>query len=183
VAISLLLLIGAGLFVRSLSNLQNLNPGFVRESVLLVNVSPQSSGYKGQRLRDYYETLLAKAGANPEVRAASLANITPLSNSRWNQDVSIQGYQWKPDEKPYVDFNAVSPRFFETLGIPIIAGRLSRQTQSPSPIPPTRLRDRGWSSSTKPWPNDSFPANRRLARASAAMKNSKWRSRTKSLAW
>ena len=47
VAISLLLLIGAGLFVRSLSNLQNLNPGFVRESILLVSVSPQSSGYQG----------------------------------------------------------------------------------------------------------------------------------------
>lgn len=123
VAISLLLLIGAGLFVRSLSNLQNLDPGFVRESVLLVSVSPQASGYKGQRLRDYYERLLAKASAYPDVRAASLANITPLSNSRWNQDVAIQGYTWKPDEKPFIDFNAVSPRFFETLGIPLIAGR------------------------------------------------------------
>ena len=65
VAISLLLLIGAGLFVRSLSNLQNLDPGFVRESVLLVSVSPQSSGYQGQRLRDYYERLLAKVGCIP----------------------------------------------------------------------------------------------------------------------
>ncbi len=139
VAISLLLLIGAGLFVRSLSNLQNLDPGFVRESVLLVNVSPQASGYQGQRLRDYYERLLAKAGAYPDVRVASLANITPLSNSRWNQDVAIQGYQWKPDEKPYIDFNAVSPRFFETLGIPLIAGRdftnLDSPTVTPDPKP------------------------------------------------
>jgi predicted permease len=135
VAISLLLLIGAGLFVRSLSNLQNLDPGFVRESVLLVSVSPQASGYQGQRLRDYYEHLLAKVGAYPDVRVASLANITPLSNSRWNQDVAIQGYQWKPDEKPYIDFNAVSPRFFETLGIPIIAGRDFREQDSPAVTP------------------------------------------------
>ena len=135
VAISLLLLIGAGLFVRSLSNLRNLDPGFVRESVLLVSVNPQASGYKGQRLRDYYERLLAKVGAYPDVRAASLANITPLSNSRWNQDVAIQGYQWKPDEKPYIDFNAVSPRFFETLGIPIIAGRDFTSQDSPAVTP------------------------------------------------
>jgi predicted permease len=135
VAISLLLLIGAGLFVRSLSNLENLDPGFVRENVLLVSVSPQSSGYQGQRLRDYYERLLAKVGANPGVRAASLANVTPLSNRRSNQDVAIQGYQWKPDEKPYIDFNAVSPRFFETLGIPIIAGRDFRDQDSPAVTP------------------------------------------------
>ena len=135
VAISLLLLIGAGLFVRSLSNLQNLDPGFVRETVLLVSVSPQSSGYQGQRLRDYYERLLAKVGAYRDVRAASLANITPLSNSRWNQDIAIQGYQWKPDEKPYVDFNSVSPRFFETLGIPIIGGRDFREQDSPAVTP------------------------------------------------
>jgi predicted permease len=135
VAISLLLLIGAGLFVRSLSNLQNLDPGFVRESVLLVNVSPQSSGYQGQRLRDYYERLLAKTSAYPDVRVASLASITPLAGSRWNQDVAIQGYQWKPDEKPYIDFNAVSPRFFETLGMPIIAGRDFREQDSPAVTP------------------------------------------------
>jgi predicted permease len=135
VAISLLLLIGAGLFVRSLSNLQNLDPGFVRESVLLVSVNPQASGYKGQRLRDYYERLLAKVGAYADVRAASLANLTPLSGSRWNQDVSIQGYQWKPDEKPYMDFNAVSPRYFATLGIPIIAGRDFTEQDNPTVTP------------------------------------------------
>ena len=84
---------------------------------------PRPRAHHGQRLRDYYERLLAKVGAYPDVRAASLANITPLSGSQWNGDVTIQGYQWKPDEKPYIDFNSVSPHFFETLGIPIIAGR------------------------------------------------------------
>ncbi len=118
VALSLLLLAGAGLFMRSLSNLEKLDPGFVRERVLLVSVNPQNSGYLGQRLRDYYERLLAKTSANPEVRVASLANITPLSNSRWNGDVSFLTYQWKPQERPYVDMNSVSPHFFETLGIP-----------------------------------------------------------------
>jgi len=140
VALSLLLLIGAGLFVRSLGNLEKLDPGFVRERVLAVSVNPQASGYKGQRLRDYYERLLSKAGSWPEVRSASLASITPLSGSRWNSDIRVQGYEFKPDEKPYVDFNSVSPRFFETLGIPLIAGRDFRDSDSPAftPDPPDK---------------------------------------------
>jgi predicted permease len=89
VATSLLLLIGAGLFLRSLQNLRSINPGFVRESVLLVTVSPQQSGYKGQRTREFYEQLLARVQALPQVRVASLANITPLSGSRWTGGLAV----------------------------------------------------------------------------------------------
>jgi hypothetical protein len=66
VAISMLLLIGAGMFVRSLANLKTLDPGSVRESVLMVNVNPQASGYTGQRLREFYERLLARTDELPE---------------------------------------------------------------------------------------------------------------------
>ena len=135
VATSLLLLIGAGLFVRSLSNLKTLDPGFVRERVLVVNVNPQASGYKGQRLRDYYETLLAKTRSWPEVRTASLAMITPLGGSRWNSGIRVEGYEFRPNEKPDVDFNAVSPHFFETMGIPLIAGRDFRDLDNPAFTP------------------------------------------------
>jgi predicted permease len=142
VAVSLLLLIGAGLFVRSLRNLENLDPGFRRERVLVASVNPQASGYKGQRLRDYYERLVAKVGTAPEVRSASLVNITPLSGSRWNGDVTIDGYQWKPNERPYVDHNAVGPRFFETMGIPLIAGREFTDLDNPAFTPdPKPKRD------------------------------------------
>ncbi|HEY1241756.1 MAG TPA: ABC transporter permease, partial [Bryobacteraceae bacterium] len=135
VAASLLLLIGAGLFVRSLANLEALDPGFARDRILLVSVNPQASGYKGQRLRDYYETLLAKTRSWPEVRSAGLASITPLAGSRWNSDIRVEGYEFKPNEKPYVDFNAVSPQFFETMGIPILAGRDFRDQDSPAFTP------------------------------------------------
>jgi putative ABC transport system permease protein len=143
VAISLLLLIGAGLFVRSLRNLRTLDPGFTRESVLLVNINPQASGYKGQRLRGYYERLLSRVGAFPEVRAASLASITPLAGSRWNSDVTVQGYQRRPDEDPTVDFNEVSPGFFDTLGIPIIMGRDFTVQDSPATSPDVPERKLG----------------------------------------
>src|SRR5207244_3815292 len=135
VTLSLLLLIGAGLFVRSLANLESLDPGFARERVLLVSVNPQASGYLGPRLRGYYKRLLSKVSLFPEVRSASLANITPLQGSRWNGDIRVQGYEFKPDEKPYVDFNSVSPRFFETLGIPLLAGRDFRDQDSPAVTP------------------------------------------------
>ena len=71
----------------------------------------------------------------PEVRSASLANITPLAGSRWNSDITVEGYQFKPNEKPYVDFNSVGPRFFETLGIPLIAGRDFRDQDNPAFTP------------------------------------------------
>jgi hypothetical protein len=67
----------------------------------------------------------------PGTRAASLANITPLAGSRWNTGIAVEGYQRRADEKPYVDFNAVSPAYFETLSIPILAGRDFRAEDNP----------------------------------------------------
>ncbi len=140
VALSLLLLIGSGLFVRTLENLRDLDPGFLRENVLLIRTSAGNIGYKGQRIRTFEERLLGAASGLPGVRVASLAALTPLEGSRWNSDVTVQGYQWKPDEKPYMDFNAVSPRYFETLGIPILLGRDFRDRDNPpfSPDPPEK---------------------------------------------
>ena len=132
VGLSLLLLIGAGLFVQSLENLRGLDLGFAREKVLLVGVDPGKNGYKGQRLRTFYDQLLERTRALPGVRAASLAAITPLGGSRWNSDVAIQGYIWKPNEEPFLDMNAVSPRYFETMGIPILLGRDFRNEDNPS---------------------------------------------------
>ncbi|HEY1496595.1 MAG TPA: ABC transporter permease [Candidatus Solibacter sp.] len=138
VALSLLLLAGAGLFVRSLSNLEKLDPGFVRERVLLVSVNPQNSGYLGKRLRDYYERLLAKTAANPEVRTASLVSITPLAGSRWNNEVSFIDYKWGAQERHVSDMNSATPHFFETLGIPMVAGRDFTDQDSPTFTPDGR---------------------------------------------
>ena len=142
VALSLLLLIGAGLFVRSLQNLHNLDAGFRRNSLLMVNIEPNRNGYKGQRLRDYYERLRERVEGLPGVRIATLANITPLAGSRWNDNVSIPGYQWKQGDPRHVDMNAVGPRFFEAMGIPIVLGRDFRPEDNPSysPDPPAVWR-------------------------------------------
>jgi predicted permease len=135
VAISLLLLIGAGLLVRSLRNLRNLDPNFSRENVLLVSVNPQASGYKGQRLRDFYDRLAGRVGSFPEVRRATVAMITPLAGRRWNGGIAVAGYLPKPKERMVVDFNAVGPGYFETLGIPIVLGRDFNEQDNPAVTP------------------------------------------------
>jgi putative ABC transport system permease protein len=138
VAVSLLLLIGTGLFVQSLMNLRGLAPGFRTTRLLMVSVDPGSSGYKGQRLRDFYDRLQQQVQNLPGVQVASLAAITPLGGSRWNDDVAIEGYKWKPSEKPFIDMNSVSPRYFETMGLPILLGRDFTDRDSPAVTPDAR---------------------------------------------
>jgi predicted permease len=123
VALSLLLLAGAGLFVRTLSNLRNLDPGMNRENLLFVDTNLSSLGYQPQRERTFLTRLKEDVQRMPGVRAAALAAITPQSGSRWNNNVQIEGYQWKSDEPPHVDMNAVTPRYFEAAGIAVVLGR------------------------------------------------------------
>jgi predicted permease len=138
VALSLLLVIGAGLFVRSLDQLRGIETGFRTERTLIVTVDPGYNGYKGQRLRDFYQRLLSAVERLPGVRSASLAKITPLGGSRWNSFVTIEGYTYKastdgrPVRDKVIDMNAVGPRYFETLGIPILTGREFREEDSPT---------------------------------------------------
>jgi predicted permease len=135
VAISLLLLIGASLFVRSLVNLRQLDAGFRRERTLVAFVDPSRTGYKGQREREFYERMRSSVERLPGVRSVSLASITPLGGMRWNGDFSVEGYEFKPEDQKYVDMNSVGPRYFETMGIPLLLGREFREEDNPAVIP------------------------------------------------
>ena len=143
VALSLILLIGAGLFVRSLRNLQELDAGFRRDQVLIVSVDPLRSAYTRPQARVFYDRLLERVESLPGVQAAALSLITPLSGSRRNNYISIEGYQWKPGEPRIADLNPVGPRFFEIFGIPIVLGRDFRPEDSPAetpePVSPTAI--------------------------------------------
>jgi predicted permease len=135
VALSLLLVIAAGLFVRSLANLRGLEPGFRRDRLIIAFAEPSRSGYKGQRLHDFYEQWRERVERVPGVRSASLSAISPLQGMRWGSDFSVDGYQWKADDERSVDMNAVGPRYFETMGIPLILGREFRPGDNPAVIP------------------------------------------------
>lgn len=128
VAMSLLLLIGAGLFVRTLTNLQSENIGFDRRNLLLFGVDPTQAGYKRERLAAFYQELQRRIEAVPGVRSASLSRHTFINGGVTIDGVSIQGYTPTPGEPNnngslslYV--NAVGPEFFETFGIPLVLGR------------------------------------------------------------
>jgi predicted permease len=123
VALSLLLLIGAGLFTRSLMNLRALDPGFKPERLFAFEIDPARSGQDfGQRvatLRRVQEELQSEPG----VASASAAAVSLMSGNNWGSTVRVEGYESKEGEDMNPNFNYVAPGFFETLGFPLVAGR------------------------------------------------------------
>lgn len=123
VALSMLLIAGGGLFARSLYNLQNLNPGFDTSNLLSFNVDPALRGYDQARVKQFYDTLLARAAELPGVASVSLAQISALTGDNSQRTIRVQGYESKPDENMTPSANEVAPDYFRTMGVPIIAGR------------------------------------------------------------
>jgi predicted permease len=140
VALSLLLVIGAALFARSLGNLQRLDAGFTRNRLAIAFTDPGRNGYKGQRLHDFYERLREGVERVPGVQSASLSAISPLAGMRWDGDVAVEGYEWKGTGDHTVDMNAVGPRFFETMGIQIALGREFLPDDNPAVVAEPRER-------------------------------------------
>lgn len=123
VALSLVLLVGAGLFGRSLLKLQNEDLGFNRDKVLLVDIDPRLAGYKVTELTALYRQLLDRAGALPGVRSVSLATYSPISGTMRSSSVIVQGHTRQPDEDLDASDMLVGPAYCETLGLPLLLGR------------------------------------------------------------
>src|SRR6266568_5189518 len=123
VAISLFLLIGAGLLVRALKALENQDWGFVREKVLVVSIDPKRAAYKPEQLAALYQQLLDRANALPGVRSASLALYSWLSDMEVIQRITVPGYTPSADERTSVQVNLAGPRYFETEGMTLLLGR------------------------------------------------------------
>ena len=123
VALSLVLLIGAGLFLRSLVNLSNLDTGFNKESVLLFSIDPVDVGYKEDaRLVSLYQQIEQRVSAEPGVRAASVSFFT-FDQGSWSTHLSVQGRIPTGDDGELVEHNVIGPAYFATMGIPLLAGR------------------------------------------------------------
>ena len=123
VALSVVLLSAAMQFMRHLSNLEHLDVGFQRDNLLLVSLDPEHSGLEGEQLSRAYRELLAPLAAIPGVRSVSLCGATPISGAGANRAVIVPGYDPKPGEIRNVAENWVAPKYFETLGTPLLAGR------------------------------------------------------------
>jgi predicted permease len=135
IALSLLLLVGAGLFVRTLENLENIRTGFNARNLLLMGLDPTQAGYTGERLESFYENLHERLSAIPGVQNASLSSSVLVSGGESNDVISIPGYSPQPaDGLPNgtvsVHTNGIGDGFFETMGIPLLLG----QTLNPHDI-------------------------------------------------
>ena len=123
VALSLVVLIGAGLCVKSLRALQAVDPGFEPAKVMTASFDLSLSGYDEARGRQFLSELSERVGRLPGVEAVSLATITAFSGRFWISGATPEGYQPQPGERLAFDFNAISPNYFQTLGARLVGGR------------------------------------------------------------
>ncbi|HYU79556.1 MAG TPA: ABC transporter permease, partial [Vicinamibacterales bacterium] len=123
VALGFLLLFGAGLFVRSLQNLQATDTGVALDNLITFQVSPALSGYDNERTNDLYQRLVDRLRSAPGVNSAALASVPILAGDEWDSTMSAEGHQAKDGEDMQAFMNAVSPGYFETMRIPFLEGR------------------------------------------------------------
>ena len=123
IALSLVLLLGAGLLLSTLKTLTTLDPGFERNGVLLAEVDMRDARYTEEQLRAVKQAMIERLRATPGVRSASASAITPISGAGWNGGVSVDGYTPKNRRDANAFFNAVSDGYFATLGTHVLAGR------------------------------------------------------------
>jgi predicted permease len=122
VALSLLLLVGAGLFVRTLDNLRRVDLGFATENVAMFGVRPATE-YDEARKLTLFRTLVEDLESVPGVTAVGANSSRLLTGGRWDSQITIPGATAADGNVPWSFFNAVTPGYFKALGIPITAGR------------------------------------------------------------
>jgi predicted permease len=121
VALSVVVLTGAGLLVRTLANLRNIDPGFDTHNVLLFGINPKLTGYSNDRIQTLYRELQTRLASMPGVISASYSSDTLLSTGQWTSGVHIEGQPEKTTVE--TDMLAVGPSFFETMRLPLLNGR------------------------------------------------------------
>jgi predicted permease len=122
-ALSLLLVMGAGLFVGTLRNLERLDLGYPREGLLLMNVDPVAAGYQGARLESFPRDLLEHLRAVPGIDAVTFSDNGIFSGTESNTTVRVEGYPSPAEGNPSVNYDVAGARYFATVGIPLVRGR------------------------------------------------------------
>ncbi|MFY9608917.1 MAG: ABC transporter permease [Blastocatellia bacterium] len=123
VAVSLLLLIGAGLFIRTMYNLQRVNLGFNQENLLLLGLQPEQGGYKEERLVQFYQQLFERLDNMPGVRSATFGRIPLISHYMYNTGFLLPGETESTGAEHLSNRQMVRENYFSTMEIPILRGR------------------------------------------------------------
>jgi predicted permease len=134
VMLSLVLLVVAGLFLRTLRNLQDQDYGFERSHLLLADIGEHLAGYEPHQVAALHQNLLDRLSAIPGVRSAALSATPPISGGSWTSNISLSGYTPGPKENMVSTLNRVSGQYFETAGISIVAGRGITPADTPNSL-------------------------------------------------
>ena len=123
IALSMALLVGAGLFIGSLYNISRVDLGLDATGLASFSINPQFNGYSNEQARALYQRVEDELAAIPGVRSASASTIQILAGSNMSSNVSVEGFEHGPDIDDTSPYNVVGPGYFRTLGIPLVAGR------------------------------------------------------------
>lgn len=137
VAVSVMLLVGSGLATRSVQAARGADPGFTTAQVAVITLDLKQNGYDGARGLAFYRQLLETVRADPQVESATLAAYVPLAFlDRRPQPIAVAGYVPRPEDDLAVMSNVIAPGYFETLRVPLLAGRgfTSHDTAAGSPV-------------------------------------------------
>jgi predicted permease len=123
VALSLLLVIGAGLFLRTLLNLQSVQLGYNKGGLLLIKVDGSAAGYKGPALNNLYHDVLGRLQALPDARSVAYSENGLFSGTESSADIEVEGFVAQRDTDRSARYDEVGQGYFSTLGIPMLLGR------------------------------------------------------------
>jgi predicted permease len=131
VGLSLVLLVGAGLFTRSLQNLKAVDTGYHSDQVVTMSLDPGQIGYKSEQLRTFFSDLRQRLAGLPGVKSTTYSRNAPISGSFSRYGIKVPGYQSSPGEEMAVLFNQVDEQFFATFGTTLLFGREFGRTDTP----------------------------------------------------
>jgi len=123
IALSMALLVAAGLFVKSLMNVSRVHLGMNIDHVVTFGISPELNGYTPARSAQLFQQLRDELAAQPGVTDVAVSLVPILSGSNWGNSVVVQGFKKTPDTDDNSRFNEVSPGYFHAMGIPLLSGR------------------------------------------------------------
>ena len=123
IAISMALLVCAGLFTKSLMHVSRVELGIKIDHLVTFGLSPELNGYAPERSVQFFQRLEDELAAQPGVTDVATSLVPALAGSNWGSSVAVQGYKSGPDVDTHSRYNVIGPGYFKTMGIPLLAGR------------------------------------------------------------
>ncbi len=123
IAMSMALLVPAGLFAKSLFNVSRVDLGLKADHMVVFGISPELNSYTTERTRQLFERMEDELGAIPGVTSVVAAIVPVLAGDNWGNSLAVEGFEAGPDTNTNASFNGVGPGYFKTMGIPLMAGR------------------------------------------------------------